>query len=116
MLRLRYTRIASIVITTFGVITNAAVTIQVLAVWRAFKWEPESEWETSGDKWKLDCFKVIWALLLVYFSSATSVCAVGLVGVLKVRLLSSVLLSFMFIRVFFNRINHPMFAFTATIQ
>jgi len=78
-----YDRTASTLITIFGAITNVAVTIQVLAAWRTFKWEPESEWESSGDKWQLDGLKLIWALLLVYFASAASVCIVGLVGILK---------------------------------
>jgi hypothetical protein len=81
----RYNRTASTLITIFGAITNAAVTIQVLAAWHTFKWEPESEWESSGDKWQLNGLKLIWALLLVYFSSATVVCTVGLVGIVKVR-------------------------------
>jgi len=79
-----YNRTASTLITIFGAITNAAVAIQVLAAWRTFKWEPESEWESSGDKWQLHGLKVIWALLFVYFASAASVCTVGLVGILKV--------------------------------
>ena len=78
-------RTASTLITLFGAITNAAVTIQVIAAWRTFKWEPESEWESSGNKWQLDGLKVIWAFLFVYFSSATFVCTVGLIGILKVR-------------------------------
>ena len=80
-----YNRIASTLITVFGAITNAAVTIQVLAAWRTFKWEPESEWESSGDKWQLNGVKFIWALLFLYFSSAASVCTIGLIGILKVR-------------------------------
>lgn len=86
---LRYNRAASTLITIFGVITNSAVTIQVLAAWRTLKWEAESEWESSGDKWQLDGLKLIWALLLVYFSSAAFVCTLGLVGILKVRSPSS---------------------------
>jgi len=78
-------RTASTLITIFGAITNAAIAIQVLAAWRTFKWEPESEWESSGDKWQLNGLKLIWALLLVYFSSATSVCTVGLIGVVKAK-------------------------------
>ncbi|KAF8165727.1 hypothetical protein B0H34DRAFT_780500 [Crassisporium funariophilum] len=74
----RYNRTASTLITLFGTITNAILTIQVLAAWRSLKWEPESEWESSGNG-----IKVIWALLFVYFSSAAAVCTVGLVGVIK---------------------------------
>jgi len=35
--------------------------------------------------WQLNGLKLIWALLLVYFSLATSVCTVGLVGVVKAK-------------------------------
>jgi hypothetical protein len=78
-------RTASAVIAVIGALINTAVTIQVLASWYTFKWEPESEWESSGDKWQLNGLKFIWALLFVYFSSAVSVCAIGFVGILKVR-------------------------------
>jgi hypothetical protein len=76
-------RTASAFIAVIGALTNTAVTIQVLASWYTFKWEPESEWESSGDKWQLNGLKLIWALLFVYFSSAVSVCAIGFVGILK---------------------------------
>jgi hypothetical protein len=76
-------RTASALITTLGAIINVAAAIQVLASWYTFKWESESEWESSGDKWQLNGLKVIWALLLVYFSSAASVCAIGLIGIFK---------------------------------
>ncbi|KAF9476737.1 hypothetical protein BDN70DRAFT_882051 [Pholiota conissans] len=79
----RYDRTASTIITLFGAITNSVLTIQVLAAWRSIKWEPESEWEMSGDKWQLTGVKVIWALLSVYFASAAAVCAIGLHGILK---------------------------------
>jgi len=81
----RYNRTATTLITLFGAVINAILTIQVLAAWRSFKWEQESEWEASGDKWQLDGIRFIWGLLFVYFASAASVCAVGLHGVLKVR-------------------------------
>ncbi|KAJ3497623.1 hypothetical protein NLJ89_g10324 [Agrocybe chaxingu] len=76
-------RTASTLITLFGAVSNAILTIQVLAAWRSIKWETESEWESRGDMWQLDGVKVIWGLLFIYFASAASVCAVGLHGVLK---------------------------------
>ncbi|KAF8166229.1 hypothetical protein BJ912DRAFT_1093216 [Pholiota molesta] len=82
-MRHRYDRTASTLITVFGTVANALLTIQVLAAWRAIKWEPESEWESSGDKWQLTGVKVIWGLLSLYFASAAAVCAVGLHGILK---------------------------------
>ncbi len=81
----RYSRSASFVITLFGIITNSALAIQVLAASRSIKWEPEFEWETSNDTWRVDGVKVVWGLLLSYFVSAATVCAIGFVGVVKVR-------------------------------
>ena len=78
-------RTASALITVTGALTNAAVLIQLLASWYTFGWEPESEWESSGDRWQLNGLKLIRALLMVYLSSAVSVCAIGFIGVLKVR-------------------------------
>ncbi|KAH9482328.1 hypothetical protein JR316_0004426 [Psilocybe cubensis] len=78
-----HNRTASALITLFGAVTNSALTIQVLAVWPSLKWEPESEWELSGDKWQLTGLKFIWALLCLYFASAAAVCSVGFHGVLK---------------------------------
>jgi len=80
-----YNRSASTLITLFGAITNSVLTIQVLAAWRSIKWEPESEWESSEQKWQLTGVKIIWGLLSIYFASAASVCAIGFHGVVKVR-------------------------------
>ncbi|KDR84151.1 hypothetical protein GALMADRAFT_56136 [Galerina marginata CBS 339.88] len=76
-------RTASTLITLFGAVTNSVLTIQILAAWRSIKWETESEWELSRDKWQLTGIKIIWGLCSVYFASATAVCIVGLHGVLK---------------------------------
>ncbi|KAF9559661.1 hypothetical protein CPC08DRAFT_637541 [Agrocybe pediades] len=73
-------RAASAIITFFGAIINSVLTIQVLATWRSIKWEPESEWELSGDKWQLTGVKIIWGLLSLYFASAASICALGFHG------------------------------------
>lgn len=83
---LNYNRSASLAITLLGAVSNFALTIQVLALWRSLKWEPESEWEASGDNWKVDGVKVIWGLVSGYFACAAAVCAVGLLGILKVIL------------------------------
>lgn len=51
------------------------------------KWgEVESEW--AGDSWiqVADGIKIMCILLSLYFVSAASICAIGLVGVLRVRL------------------------------
>ena len=80
-----YNRFASLVITAFGAIANFVLAIQLLAAWRSLKWEPESEWEASGDTWRVDGVKVIWVLLSTYFASAATVCIVGFSGIIKVR-------------------------------
>jgi hypothetical protein len=85
-----YNRSASLVITLFGAVSNFALTIQVLTLWRSLKWEAESEWEASGDNWKVDGVKIIWGLLSAYFACASAVCAVGLAGIVKVSLILSI--------------------------
>ncbi len=84
-MRQRYNRTASTIITLFGAVSNSLLTIQVLAAWRAVKWEPESEWELSSDKWQLTGVKVFWGLLSLYFALNALVCSIGLHGILKVR-------------------------------
>ncbi|KXN89490.1 hypothetical protein AN958_05652 [Leucoagaricus sp. SymC.cos] len=77
-------RFASLCITLFGTVTNTAIAVQVLSAWQQLKWgEVESEW--AGDNWLqvVDGIKVMWALLSLYFASAASVCAIGLVGSIK---------------------------------
>ncbi|KAF9450174.1 hypothetical protein P691DRAFT_621844, partial [Macrolepiota fuliginosa MF-IS2] len=79
-------RSASLCITLFGTLVNAAVAVQVLAAWHQLKWgDVESEW--AGDNWLqvVDGIRVMWALLSLYFVSAASVCAVGFVGIIAVR-------------------------------
>ncbi|KAF8239000.1 hypothetical protein L208DRAFT_173834 [Tricholoma matsutake] len=76
-------RSAALGITLFGAVSNFAFTIQVLALWRSLKWEPESEWEASGDDWKVDGVKVIWGLVSGYFACAATVCIIGILGILK---------------------------------
>lgn len=78
-----YHKSASFLITLVGVVTNTALAIQVLAASRSIKWEPEFEWDSSNDTYKVDSIKVVWGLLLSYCVSAAAVGAVGLVGVVK---------------------------------
>jgi hypothetical protein len=79
-------RSASLCITLLGTLTNTAVAVQLLSAWQQLKWgEVESEW--AGDSWlqAVDGIKVMWALLSLYFASAATVCAIGLVGIIRVR-------------------------------
>jgi len=108
----RYNRSASTLITLFGAIANSVLTIQVLAAWRSIKWEPDSEWESSEQKWQLTSVKIIWGLLSIYFASAASVCAIGFHGVVKVRHTITLLLKSINQQ---NRsINHHMYDSTVT--
>ena len=85
---LNYNRSASLAITLLGAVSNLALTIQVVALWRSLKWEPESEWEASGDNWKVDGVKIIWGLVSGYFTCAATVSTVGLLGIIKVNFIS----------------------------
>ncbi|KAI5893654.1 uncharacterized protein SCHCODRAFT_02622404 [Schizophyllum commune H4-8] len=82
---LRYTtqRTASLAITLSGAAVHAALAIQVVALWRSLKWEPESEWESAHDEWRVDSIKVLWALLSAYFASSAVVSALGFYGIAK---------------------------------
>ncbi|KAG6856778.1 hypothetical protein H0H87_000746 [Tephrocybe sp. NHM501043] len=80
----RYDRSASIAVTAFGAVFNLALTVQVITASRsALKWEPESEWEASGDSWQVDGVKVIWGLCCAHFALAAAVCMVGFIGISK---------------------------------
>ncbi|TRM67889.1 hypothetical protein BD626DRAFT_480106 [Schizophyllum amplum] len=82
---LRYTtqRTASLVITLSGAAVHAALAIQVAALWRSLKWEPESEWESAHDEWRVDSIQILWALLSAYFASSAVVCGLGFYGITK---------------------------------
>ncbi|KAK7033534.1 hypothetical protein VNI00_012758 [Paramarasmius palmivorus] len=80
---------ASVAITLLGSLANLACTLQLLAAWNLLK-EPESsesEWESSWLSrkwpWHPDGIQLIWGLLLAYCSTATVVCTVGFLGVVK---------------------------------
>ncbi|KAF8638620.1 hypothetical protein AX17_002161 [Amanita inopinata Kibby_2008] len=83
MLRFRLHRAASLIVTFLGTSVNFIIAAQLLSSWRSFKWEPESEWEMLGDRWRVDGVKVGWVLLSTYFASAAAISAVGLAGVIK---------------------------------
>jgi len=76
-------RSAPLAIALFGVATNLVFATQVLGTSRSFKWETESEWETSMGNSGIDGIKVILGLLLIYFTSAASISALAFVGIAK---------------------------------
>lgn len=84
MTRLYSDRTASIVISLLGVCVNLGLFIEVFTA-PLLKWFTESEWDPSGDAWRMDSVKIVWGLLSAYFGAATAVCAIGFVGIIKVR-------------------------------
>lgn len=110
----RLLRSASFVCTLLAVVINSVFAIQVLAASRSIKWEPEFEWDSTNDTYKVDSVKVVWGILLSYFVSAAAVGAVGLAGVVKVRLfLSLSVLSHELVK---RRVNLLLSASTETTQ
>lgn len=83
MPRIYAARTASLVISLLGAIFNFTFAVQVLALWRNIRWEPESEWEGAADRWRVDGVKLVWALLSAYFAAAATACLVGFYGFVK---------------------------------
>jgi hypothetical protein len=79
-----WSRTASLIISLLGAIFNFTFAIQVLALWRNLKWEPESEWEGAADRWRVDGVKLAWGLLSAYFAAAATASLVGFYGFIKV--------------------------------
>jgi len=84
-----YARSASLVVSFLGVVGNAAIALQLLSLWRSFKWEFEVDWETEGSgsswMWGIQGVKLAWGLLSVYFMCSALASFVGFVGILKHR-------------------------------
>jgi hypothetical protein len=83
MPRISAARTASLIISLLGAIFNFTFAVQVLALWRNIKWEPESEWEGAADSWRVDGVKLVWGLLSAYFAAAATACLVGFYGIIK---------------------------------
>ncbi|EPQ58943.1 hypothetical protein GLOTRDRAFT_113798 [Gloeophyllum trabeum ATCC 11539] len=85
-----YARTASLVVSLLGAVGNAAIALQLLSLWRTFKWEFESDWETEGSPtswlWGIQGVKLAWGLLSVYFAFSAIASIVGFAGILKHRL------------------------------
>ncbi|TFK46892.1 hypothetical protein OE88DRAFT_1738947 [Heliocybe sulcata] len=80
---------ASLIISFFGVVGNAAIAFKLLSLWRSFKWEFEVDWETEGAGsswlWGIQGVKLAWGLLSIYFMASAVSSLIGFVGVLKHR-------------------------------
>ncbi|KAG2748364.1 hypothetical protein P692DRAFT_20833605 [Suillus brevipes Sb2] len=83
MARLFVTRTASLAISIFGAVVNFALAARILGAWRSFKWEPESEWESSEYSISKDAVHLVWALLCAYFAAASAICCFGLAGIVR---------------------------------
>lgn len=83
MARLFVTRTASLAISLFGAVFNFALAVRILGAWRSFKWEPESEWESSEYSISKDGVCLVWALLCAYFAAASAICCFGLAGIVR---------------------------------
>ncbi|CCL99405.1 uncharacterized protein FIBRA_01423 [Fibroporia radiculosa] len=76
-------RSVSIAASLVGALFNFVCAARLLALWRSLGWESETEWEASGDVWRVDSVKIVWGLLSTYFAAAALACFVGLVGLTK---------------------------------
>ncbi|KAG2155133.1 uncharacterized protein EDB93DRAFT_1131416 [Suillus bovinus] len=76
-------RTTSLAISLFGAVFNFALAARLLGAWRSFKWEPESEWESSEYSISKDGVCLVWALLCAYFVAASAICFFGLAGIVR---------------------------------
>ncbi|KZT72482.1 hypothetical protein DAEQUDRAFT_735913 [Daedalea quercina L-15889] len=79
----RSLRSVSIAASLIGAGLNFVLAVRILALWRSLGWESETEWEASGDVWRVDSVKIVWGLLLSYFAAASLAYFVGFVGLAK---------------------------------
>ncbi|KAH9938296.1 uncharacterized protein B0H18DRAFT_966484 [Fomitopsis serialis] len=79
----RFERSVSIAASLVGAGLNFVLAVRLLALWRSLGWESESEWEGSGDVWRVDSVKIVWGLLSTYFAAASLACFVGFLGLAK---------------------------------
>ncbi|KAK2465963.1 hypothetical protein APHAL10511_001604 [Amanita phalloides] len=79
----RFHRILASIVAFSGLLFNSLAVAQLLRISLFFKSEPDTEWESLGDKWRIDGLKLVAGLLFAYFSSAAVISATGLLGVIK---------------------------------
>jgi len=79
----RFHRSVSLAVSLAGALFNYAFAVRLLASWRSLGWDSDSEWEGSGDVWRIDSIKLIWGLLSAYFAAAAIACLLGFIGIAK---------------------------------
>ena len=79
-------RTVSLIISVLGTLANIILAIQLVSLWRSFKWDTESEWEGTADPWTTDGIKLVVSLSVAYFAIAAVASIVGFIGIIKVRL------------------------------
>lgn len=83
MARLFVTRNTSLAVSFFGAVINFVIAARLVGAWRSFKWDPESEWESSEYSISRDGVRLVWALLCAYFTAASTICFIGLAGIVR---------------------------------
>ena len=78
-------RITVLTLAATSAVVHVAVAARLVSYWRVLKWEADTEWEIPVEGWRIDSVKLVWALLVVYFSAAAAASSIGVLGVVKVR-------------------------------
>lgn len=74
-------RSLSLVASISSALLNVYCFARVLASWRSLKWDFDSE----ADALRVDAVKLVWGLLLLYFTAAATASTIGFVGIARVR-------------------------------
>lgn len=80
-----FDRPASVTTAFIGAVSNIALAVYLVGVWRSLAWEPGSEWEGLRFSLSKDGASLICGLFSAYFAAASAICVFGLVGIVKVR-------------------------------
>lgn len=106
-------RSASLATAFIGAVSNVALAVYLVGLWRSLSWEPGSEWEGLRFSLSRDGASLICGLFSAYFAAASAICVFGLVGISKV-------LSSLFLRTCPRDTLHSayprLFAYTATMS